>query len=442
MSNDVDTPRLWVERLSLTNFRNYQTLEIVVGPGPVVLYGANGSGKTNMLEAVSLLAPGRGMRRAAFSDLAIQNGAPQGDETAGLSATASYSHDGTGDGAATCVGTLSGTGLSGAGVAAGAGAATGQWAVAARVQVEGDAVDIGTGMQPGIENGRRGERSGRVVRINGATKSGSGALGFMHMVWLTPASDGLFTGGGGDRRRFLDRLTQAFDPSHGVRAGQFERAMRQRNRLLSDGGGDPALLDGLELIMAETGVAVAAARVEVVTALQAEMGLRRARAQNATFPWAEMKLEGGLENAVATMPAVDAEDAYREQLARGRERDRVAGRTLNGPHRADLVVWHGPKQMLAKVSSTGEQKALLVGLVLAHSEVLARRTSGSAPILLLDEIAAHLDVHRREALYDDLIRLKAQAWLTGTDKTAFEGLKGRAFFCQISAGNVGEITQE
>jgi len=397
---------IWVERLALTNFRNHESVALNLGEGPVVLYGPNGAGKTNLLEAVSLLSPGRGLRRTAFSDLPGHGHGPD-------------------------------------------------WAVSARVHAEGDIADIGTGLQAQLaptgssagsfsqssrpERSGRAERSGRIVRINGTQKSGSGSLGFVHMLWLTPASDGLFVGPAADRRRFLDRFTSFFDSGHGPRAGQFDRAMRQRNRLLDDGVRDAARFDGLEMIMAETGVAMAAARGEVVTALSAEMMGRRQRDPNSLFPWAGLKLEGTLEEALATKPAVDAEDEYRENLARNRERDRGYGRTLDGPHRTDLLVSHGPKAMPAKLCSTGEQKALLVGLVLAHAEHLALRRGGAAPIMLLDEIAAHLDVDRRNALYQDLVRLRTQAWLTGTDRMAFEGLESEATFHFVENGIITQV---
>src|SRR5690606_9367274 len=204
------------------------------------------------------------------------------------------------------------------------------------------------------------------------------------MVWLTPAMVGLFTGPASDRRTFLDRLTLCFDPGYRTRAGQFERAMRQRNRLLQDGATEDALFSGLELIMAETGVATAAARAQAAAALEATIALRRARDPESPFPWCAVALEGWIEERLSRQPAVDGEDAYRALLRRERERDRAAGRTLVGPHRTDMVVEHGPKAMPAGVCSTGEQKALLIGLVLAHAELLAERREGAAPILLLD----------------------------------------------------------
>ncbi len=212
--------------------------------------------------------------------------------------------------------------------------------------------------------------------------------------------------------------------------------MRQRNRLLEDGVRDSARFAGLERIMAETGVAIAAARAETVGGIAQVIEARRAREPDAAFPWASLALEGGLEAALSLHPAVEVEDRYFAALRQGRERDRAAGRTLEGPHRSDLVVGHGPKAMPADASSTGEQKALLIGLVLAHAELLAERRSGAAPLLLLDEIAAHLDARRRDGLFSELLRLRSQAWLTGTDRHPFEPLLNKAQFIQIDDAGI------
>ena len=383
-----NSAHLWVESLTLTNFRNYQHAAMRVDQRPVVLLGANGAGKTNLLEAVSLLAPGQGLRRAPYPDLA--------------------SVDGEGD-----------------------------WAVAARVHSDGLSFDIGTGQHSGTAaNGR----SGRIVRIDGAAQSGSGTLAeYVEMVWLTPASDGLFTGPASERRRFLDRLILCFDAGYRSRAGQFDRAMRQRNRLLDEGARNPAQFEGLETIMAETGVAIAAARVEVVSALVGEMEARRQRGDDGIFPWAGIDLIGTLETELDNRPAIDVEDAYRESLARDRDRDRGAGRTLNGPHRSDLIVHHGPKCVPAKICSTGEQKALLISLILAHAELSAAQSGGRGPILLLDEIAAHLDVDRRAALFQHLLRIGTQSWMTGTDRSDFSELESRATFFRVSDGQIGQF---
>lgn len=376
-------PRLWVERLAASTFRNYAELVMATGPEPVVLKGPNGSGKTNILEAVSLLAPGQGIRQAQFPDLASASG-------------------------------------------------PGGWALSARVHTEHGNVLIQTSLAPTGGS----DRTGRSVRIDGEVKTGSGALAdYVEMVWLTPATDGLFTGSGTERRRFLDRLILCFDPAHRTRAGKFERAMAQRNRMLADGITASAQLDGLEIVMAETGIALAAARAEAVAALRAVTEERLKRDPESPFPWSRIALEGDIDRDLAVRPAVDVEDSYIARLRNVRDRDRGAGRTLDGPHRTDLVVGHGPKDMPAKLCSTGEQKALLLGLVLAHAELVTARRDGMAPILLLDEVTAHLDEARRAALFAELLRLGSQAWLTGTDAEAFAALRGKAQFWTVSNGH-------
>lgn len=377
--------RLWIERVQLTNFRSYPSAVVEATVEPVVLVGANGAGKTNFLEAISLLAPGQGLRRAPFSDLGLARG-------------------------------------------------DGSWSVAGRVHTALGTVDIGTGV---VRGGGDGGRQARIVRIDGETHSGSGALAdYVEMVWLTPAMDGLFTGPAGERRRFLDRLILCFDAGYRTRVGRFERAMQSRNKLLSDGVRENALLEGFELAMAENGVAVAAQRAEAVASLAQVIGRRRERDRDLPFPWADLAIEGTLETLLADRPAVEVEDLYMRELARVRERDRAAGRALSGPHRSDLIVGHGPKQMPARLSSTGEQKALLFGIVLAHAELVAERQSGLAPILLLDEVTAHFDADRRASLFEEILRLGAQAWMTGTDPAAFEALRGRAQFRLVADGEV------
>ncbi len=378
---------MWISRLVLTDFRNHQRLVLTLDRRPVVLAGPNGAGKTNVLEAVSLLAAGQGMRRVPYDELCRQGG-------------------------------------------------VGGWAVAATIETEHGPVEIGTGLDASKP---AGPRQGRIVRINGEPQSGSGALaGLVELIWLVPAMDGLFTGAAGDRRRFLDRLVLTFDAGHGTRYNQFERAMRQRNRLLDDGVRDGARFHGLERIMAETGVAIAAARAGMLASLQATIEARRARAPHSPFPWASITITGSLEDALTQAAAVDVEDAYLARLGAERERDRAAGRTLEGPHRSDLIVGHGPKDMPAQASSTGEQKALLVGLLLAQADLLADRRGGIAPLLLLDEIAAHLDTRRRAALFDELLRLGCQAWLTGTDPQAFEALLNNAQFIPVRENGIGD----
>lgn len=391
-SGDRDVPRIdahpqvWIERLQLTDFRNYESLTLSVGSAPVVLTGANGSGKTNLLEALSLLTSGQGLRRAPYPELA-RVGAQR-------------------------------------------------WAVAARLVTPLQTIDIGTGLaEAGGSDSRRG--SGRIVRIDGESRSGSGALAdHVDMVWLTPAMDGLFTGPASDRRRFLDRLIVCFDPSYSPLLGQFERAMQQRNRLLADDVRDGARFAGLERVMADAGVAIAAARVVAVAELAAAIATRRDTGAGALFPWAEVALTGSLETALAARPAIEVEDDYFAALASERERDRAAGRALEGPHRSDLVVGHGPKELPAKVCSTGEQKALLIGLLLAHCDLVCMRRDGARPLLLLDEITAHLDPTRRAALFDEIAALGCQAWMSGTDVEAFCALAGRAQFYRVEEGRL------
>jgi len=370
-----------ISKLTLTNFRNYAALSIGFSPGAVVFSGDNGAGKTNLLEAISLLTPGRGLRRAPYADVAREGG-------------------------------------------------DGGFALHARLDGPDGQVEIGTG----ITGGEAAGEGGRKVRINGApARSADAMLEWLRVVWLTPAMDGLFPGPAADRRRFLDRLVLAIDPGHGQRALDYEKAMRGRNRLLTEGSRDSAWFDAIEMQMAETGVAIAAARAELVRLLAAMIDRLPS---SGPFPQADISLFGDLESDVASSPAVDVEERYRAALAEGRERDRAAGRTLDGPHRSDLLVRHRPKAMPAELCSTGEQKALLVGIVLSHAR-LTGEMSGMTPILLLDEIAAHLDAGRRAALFSILEELNCQAFMTGTDASLFSSLRGRAQFLTVDHGTVG-----
>ncbi|MER9687603.1 DNA replication/repair protein RecF [Mesorhizobium sp. M0139] len=370
-----------IRKLTLTNFRNYAALSIGFSPGPVVFSGDNGAGKTNLLEAISLLTPGRGLRRAPYVDVAREGG-------------------------------------------------DGGFALHARLDGPEGQVEIGTG----ITGGEAAGEGGRKVRINGApARSADAMLEWLRVVWLTPAMDGLFPGPAADRRRFLDRLVLAVDPGHGQRALDYEKAMRGRNRLLTEGSRDGAWFDAIEMQMAETGVAIAAARAELVRLLTAMIDRLPS---SGPFPQADISLFGDLESHVASAPAVDVEQRYRDALADGRERDRAAGRTLDGPHRSDLLVRHRPKAMPAELCSTGEQKALLVGIVLSHAR-LTGEMSAMTPILLLDEIAAHLDAGRRAALFSILEELNCQAFMTGTDAALFSSLRGRAQFLTVDHGTVG-----
>jgi len=371
-------PAPHVGKLTLTDYRNYATLALNLEPGMVVLSGENGAGKTNLLEAVSLLTPGRGLRRAPYADLAR-------------------------------------TGSSGG------------FAIHAALDGPDGPFEIGTGtagLDPGSDTGRR-------VRINGAQTAADDMLEWLRVLWLTPAMDALFTGPAADRRRFLDRLVLAVDPGHGRRAQDYEKAMRGRNRLLAEGSRDRAWFDAIETQMVESGTAIAAARAEMVRLLAAMID----RLPDGPFPQADLTLEGTFEAMVGHVAAVDIEEAFREALASGRERDRAAGRTLDGPHRSDLLVRHRPKAMPAELCSTGEQKALLVGIVLSHAR-LSGEMSGSVPILLLDEIAAHLDPGRRAALFSILDELGCQTFMTGTEAGLFSSIRGRAQFMTVDHGRV------
>ncbi len=377
----VHTQPLRVTGLKLSDFRNYPQLAVVLEGRHVVLAGENGAGKTNILEALSYLSPGRGLRRARLDEVARHGG-------------------------------------------------NGGWAVAATLSDDNGEVSIGTG----LVTDRNGAERQRRIRIDGTpAHSSDELLDYLRVLWLTPAMDGLFTGSTGDRRRFLDRLVLAIDRGHGKRVTAFERAMRERNRLFEEGRGEASWFDGLEAQMAELGVAIAAARSELIARFTRLIGVDHDPAS--PFPDAGLAIDGALEADVAACPAVEIEDAYRSDLAANRRRDRAAGRALSGPHRSDLRVRHGPKAMPAEHCSTGEQKALLLGLVLAHARLVEEMT-GRTPLLLLDEVAAHLDRHRRAALFDTIDRLGVQAWMTGTDMTLFDALGDRAERFEVAGGTV------
>jgi DNA replication and repair protein RecF len=382
-----DTPVIaapcWVQRLSLHHYRSYTDSHMELDARPVVLCGPNGIGKTNALEALSLFTPGRGMRGSAFSEVAQTGSA-------------------------------------------------GDWAVAIRLMSAGLPVELGTGT-------REAGTDRRLVRIDGA-QAATAALGDqVAMLWLTPAMDRIFVEGASGRRRFLDRLVLALHPDHASHVGSYETAMRERTRLLVDAreGGpaaDPAWLAALETKMAEYALAIAAARRETVAALQALI----AHQPESAFPAAGLALAGDVEAWLDSMAAIDAEDKLRAAFHASRAADAGAGRALVGVHRTDLQVWHQPKQAPAERCSTGEQKALLVGLILAQSQLVAART-GRRPILLLDEIAAHLDEQRRAALYAMLTGQGLQAWLTGTDASLFQPLGTQAQFVTVQDGQLQRL---
>lgn len=367
--------RVTVNTIKLTAFRNYETATLLFDGRHVVLTGENGSGKTNLLEALSLLSPGRGLRRAVYAE-AIKEGTEAG------------------------------------------------FSIFAQVEgMEGE-VEIGTGVGPAADAGTR------KVRLNGTeAKSADELLDHVRMLWLTPSMDGLFTGPASDRRRFLDRLVLTLDPAHGRRSADFDRAMKMRNRLLEERSGDAAWLTSIETQMASLGVAMTLARSEMI-GLLAKLG---SEGDRGAFPAAGLALANFLDDA-AGIPAIDLEDRYRDLLEDGRNADRAAGRTLQGPHRADLIVTHLDKQMDAARCSTGEQKALLAGMILAQARLTSNLT-GFAPILLLDEVAAHFDHKRRQSLFDLIDELGGQAFMTGTDRSLFDALGDRAQFFSVSNGH-------
>lgn len=372
-----------IRRLTLANFRSYHAAQLALGPaGPVVLTGANGTGKTNLIEAISLLAPGRGLRRATMEELAFSEG----------------------DGA---------------------------WAVSAEIEGMLGLATLGTGIDPPAGENSAPSRKCRIDRES--VSSAAAFADHLRVVWLTPAMDPLFNGPASERRRFLDRLVLAVDAQHSSRVAALERSLRSRNRLLEDARSDPHWLDAVEHETAEVAVAVAAARAETANRLAGALAAARDVAPE--FPRAEIALDGWLEQLLPEHSAIEIEDRYRALLKANRVRDAAAGRTLDGPHLSDLVVTHADKRVAAAQASTGEQKALLIRLVLAHAGLIKEMT-GFAPILLLDEIVAHLDPARRAALYGALTNLGAQVWMTGADPAAFGDIAGRVQVFEVRPGAV------
>ncbi len=401
-------PPLAVRSLRLTGFRNHAASRLTEIDAPlVVLTGANGAGKTNVLEALSLLAPGRGLRRAAFADMArlADTATPQGMEQPRQDLARPQQ------------------GMAGAG-----------WALHVELLGLRGAVDVGMQWTPGDATTTDGGGA-RQLKVAGKTARSAAALAeHVRVAWLTPAMDGLFTGAASERRRFIDRLTLAVDPAHGGRINALERLLRQRNRLLPEWRAQGRWLDAIEAQLAEVAVAVAAARLITVEAMAAGMALLDTL--NGVFPRAALMMRGWLEERLQQAPAVEVEDAYRAHLARARAQDAAAGRTLAGAHRSDLEVAHVEKSMPAKLCSTGEQKALLIALMLAHAQAVKDTLGAAAPLLLLDEVAAHLDAQRRAGLFAALQQLGAQAWMTGTDVELFADLHGAARFFVIDNGQV------
>ncbi|MEK7266735.1 MAG: DNA replication/repair protein RecF [Pseudomonadota bacterium] len=367
-------------RLTLTDFRSYARVDLEFDGRPVALSGPNGAGKTNILEAISLLGPGRGVRHARLDELPRIGGA-------------------------------------------------GGWAVSARLEFDGDERALGVGSGDG-------DVDRRVCRIDGAAASGPSSFAdCLRLVWLTPAQDRLFVEGAGERRRFLDRMAMALDPAIARVSSDYETAMRQRQRLLDEKSRDDAWLCALELQMAENGVALAAARRDMAGALVAAA----VEDDDAAFPAADIALEGDIEAALAYQPAAEVEEEFAAKLKSNRRIDTDAGRALAGPHKSDLLVTHRAKGRAARLCSTGEQKALLIGLVLANARALSLKPGGAPLVLLLDEIAAHLDEARRAALFDILDDLGFQCFMTGTDASLFDAWGARAQSFEVKSGSVAEI---
>jgi DNA replication and repair protein RecF len=369
-----------VRRLTLNNFRNYHAASLEIGAKTIVLVGPNGAGKTNLIEAISFFAPGRGLRRANLDEVAFSEG-------------------------------------------------DGSWAAAAEIEGALGLATLGTGIERPLEDGATILRKCRIDRE--PVGSAAAFADHLRVVWLVPAMDTLFVGAPSERRRFLDRLALAVDAEHGSRVNALERSLRSRNRLLEEARPDAHWLDAVEHETAELAVAVAGQRVETVSRLDGVLASRKGSA----FPPAEIALDGWMEKLVPEHPAIEIEERYRAVLRDNRARDAAAGRTSDGPHLTDLKVTYAHKGIAAADASTGEQKALLIGLVLAHGRLIAEMT-GFAPILLLDEIVAHLDPARRAALHVELAQLGGQVWMTGADPALFAEVGDDAMIIEVASGRL------
>jgi DNA replication and repair protein RecF len=373
-----------IRRLNLHNFRNYHAASLEADAPTIVLVGPNGAGKTNLIEAISFLAPGRGLRRATLDEVAFSEG-------------------------------------------------DGSWAVAAEIEGTLGLATLGTGIErrPADDDAAI-QRRCRIDRE--PAPSAAAFADHLRAVWLVPAMDALFAGAPSERRRFLDRLALAVDAEHTSRVNALERSLRSRNRLLEEARTDSHWLDAVEHETAELAVAVAGLRVETVRRLDGVLAQRK----DSPFPSVEIAIDGWLETLVPQNPAGEIEERYRAVLRDNRSRDAAAGRTLDGPHLTDLKVVYAAKGIPAAEASTGEQKALLIGLVLAHARLL-RQMTGAAPVLLLDEVLAHLDPARRASLYGELAELGAQAWMTGADPAVFREVPSPAEMIEVRSGTLARI---
>lgn len=375
------SPLRGVEKMTLSHYRCYDHFSLALDTRSVVMTGPNGAGKTNLLEAISFLIPGRGLRRARLADVRWQ-------------------------------GSLD------------------PWAISVGLKDEGEGIHVGTGLDPENPDSER-----RIVRINGEkAKSQSALAEWVSIVWLTPQMDRLFLDGPQGRRQFLDRLVYGFDAAHAQRLNRYEKALKERSLLLRQGRLDRHWLEGLEQTLVSEGIAITAARREVVGQLTAVL-----KTYEGPFPQADISLEGDIEAALHEKKVLEVEDQFRARLAESRDQDRFSQRPLYGPHRSDLDVIFTEKSQKAALCSTGEQKALLLSIVMASAQLLAVRT-GAIPLLLLDEVVAHLDEARRSALFDAILRLKIQAWLTGTDPSLFKEMQGDAQFLSLEGARLVSIT--
>ncbi len=369
-----------IRRVTLTNFRSYRAAALATADKPIVLFGPNGAGKTNLLEAISFLAPGRGLRRATLDEVAFREG-------------------------------------------------DGSWAVAAEVEGALGLATLGTGIERRVDEGETASRACRIDRE--PVGSAVAFADHLRVIWMVPAMDTLFTGAPSERRRFLDRLALAVDAEHAGRVNALDRALRSRNRLLEERQPDTQWLDAVEHETAELAVAVASLRAETVSRLATVLASRRGSA----FPPAEIALDGWMEKLIQAHPALEIEERYRTVLRENRARDAAVGRTLDGPHLTDLAVVYADKGIAAADASTGEQKALLIGLILAHARLIAAMT-GFPPVLLLDEVVAHLDPSRRRALHQELAQVGAQVWMTGADPALFVEVADDAIMVEVGSGRL------
>ncbi len=372
-----------IKLLKLNDFRSYTDLKLEVDERPIVLTGPNGAGKTNILEAISFLAPGQGIRRAKLTDITRHTALDSAPET--------------------------------------------HWSVFAEIAQGEDEYRLGTSIERLASGAIR-----RRAKIDSDQASPNDLGHYVRLVWLTPIMDRLFLEGPGNRRRFLDRLLLAHDPDHASRVAKFEKALRDRQKVLREFGRNEAWLSALEQVIAETGIAIAAARSEMVARLNGAME----KGAETPFPRPAMAIDGELETRLMRESALDTEQFYLTSLEARRTRDAEAGRATLGPHCSDIDVLYPDKNMPAKLCSTGEQKALLVSIILASAKLILTRSPGATPIILLDEIVAHMDASRRAALFDEIGGFGCQTWMTGTDAGLFSAWGNRAQFFEVSGGDV------